>query len=96
MNLTTSNEIQRPYTADIGMMPVWTHWRSLFVPPDHQVRWSHEDLKGAFYLFRLPSQWAKRFAFSWPRSGRSLGFNSDEVFYPASITLPMGWLNAMS
>ena len=57
--------------------------------------WSWEDLRGAFYLFRLPKEWAPLFAFDLAFPAWQLGFAGQHVPDLASVVIPVGWRNAM-
>ena len=65
------------------------------------VVWSSEDLKGCFYLLKLPRSWAPSFAFDQRFSLAELGLppssdpGDDGERWLGAVTLPMGWLNAM-
>jgi hypothetical protein len=89
------NAAQLCFDGDISMLLVWSHWRGLYLDRTTSVVWSHEDLRGAFYLFALPPAWAPLFAFNWPTRGERIGLDPGRVYYPAAVTLPMGWLSAM-
>eukprot|EP00959_Pyramimonas_sp_CCMP1952_P417163 8740225-Pyramimonas_sp.AAC.1 len=54
-------------------------------------------MKGAFYLFSLPPQWAALFCFDVAFDPLELGIRDwgDEPIWLGATTVPMGWCNAM-
>ena len=75
LSLTTSNAIFIPFDGDIAGLPSTGQWRQLVLEADEILRWSYEDLRGCFYLFRFPLGWSRLFALNlkfsrqelWPR-----------------------------
>ena len=63
MNLTAANELLRCMKGDIALLPHFGMRKSLVLVGRETLVWTWEDLKGCFYLFRLPIRWAKVFAF---------------------------------
>jgi hypothetical protein len=78
MNLTLSNALQRDFPADIQGLPFFSQWRARFLGPDEVLRWSFEDMKGAFYLFALPEAWWPLFAFAYEYDPGQLGLPAGE------------------
>eukprot|EP00974_Lingulodinium_polyedra_P063771 6156870-Lingulodinium_polyedra.AAC.1 len=61
MNLTASNAVSRPWAGDIPKLPYYAQWRAIQLGRNEALEWSFDDLKGCFYIFRLPEQWAPLF-----------------------------------
>ena len=98
MNLTATNSVSIDHGCDIGALPYYAQWRSIIVGPNEELVWSYDDLKGAFYLFKLPSSWAPLFAFDAAFSARDLQLGEEwgpGPIYLGAITMPMGYKNAM-
>ena len=99
MNLTATNDVSLPFEGDIGALPYFSQWRSLILGPDEELLWSYDDMKGAFYLFKLPDSWAPLFAFNVCFRAKELGLEEDKYkeggVYLGAVTMPMGYLNAM-
>ena len=99
MYLTATNCVTWPLEGIIGAMPYPFQWRSLILGPDEELLWSYDDMKGAFYLFKLPDSWAPLFAFNVCFSAEELGLEEDKYkeggVYLGAVTMPMGYLNAM-
>ena len=53
--------------------------------------WSYEDLKGAFYLFKLRPEWAKVFCFDMVFDATELGVPGSGPRWIRAVTLPMCW-----
>ena len=99
MNLTASNAVMWPLKGDIGALPHVGQWRSIVLEGEMVLVWSWKDMKGCFYLFRLPSAWAPLFAFDEEYTAEELGVNdlpAATKLWLGSVTVPMGFLNAMS
>ena len=95
MNLTATNEVQTLFDGDIATLPYIGQWRAITLREEEVLMWSAEDLKGCFYIFRLPDAWAPWFAFDVSFSGAELGLADKERYWLGAIVLPMGWKSAM-
>ena len=73
MNLTATNSVQHDYAGDIGAQPSPMQWRAFHLHEHEQLVWSWEDLRGCFYIFRLPRVWAPHFAFDYQYDSAELG-----------------------
>ena len=97
MNLTASNSFQETFAGDIDGLPYIGQWRCIFLEDDNYLSWNAEDLKGCFYIFRLPRGWARNFAFDevFTRGELELTGPPDEKVWLGAVVIPMGWLSAM-
>jgi len=96
MNLTATNSVQEILEGDVHALPYIGQWRAICLRDGEVLLWNAEDLKGCFYIFRLPDEWAPWFAFDMVFTGAQLGISpSDELFWLGAVTLPMGWKSAM-
>ncbi len=50
-------------------------WQAVYLPDDWVTVWSAEDLKGCFYVFKIPRPWASVFAFDLGLVGTDLGYS---------------------
>jgi hypothetical protein len=66
-------------------------WRTILLGEEEELRWSYDDVKGTFYMFRLPSPWAPLFAIAHRYMGADLSLKEPEVYLAS-----MGWKNAMA
>ena len=62
-----------PLKGDIGALPHVGQWRSKVLEGEVVLVWRWKDMKGCFYLFRLPSAWAPLFAFAEEYTAHELG-----------------------
>ena len=76
-------------------MPCPFQWRSLILGPDGEQPWSYNDVKGAFYLFKL----GPAFRFQRVLQCGELGLEAHKYMvggaYLGAVTMPMGYLNVM-
>eukprot|EP00971_Amphidinium_carterae_P346582 6488142-Amphidinium_carterae.1 len=57
---------------------------------------SWDDLKAAFYVFRLPSQWKRLFTFAAEFSSSDFGLDGPvRPVWLGAVAIPMGWRNAV-
>lgn len=95
-DLRASNTILEQLEGDVRTLTGAASFQKLMLGPEDQLLVSGDDLTAAFYLFRLPPEWAKylvlrkpvrRSLFEPGRSGETLvGIN----------VLPMGWSSAVA
>ena len=98
MNLVPGNAYQKLLIDSLGTLNSAATWTSIHVPEGHVLLWSSDDIKGAFYIFRLPPAWRPFMAFEKRVPGSILGprFAHLEMAYVCSAVIPMGWINAVS
>ena len=98
MNLVPGNSYQRLLTDSLGTLSPAASWTSIHVPESYVLLWSSDDIKGAFYIFRLPRAWRPFMAFEKQVPGHILGpqHAHSEMVYICSAVIPMGWINAVS
>ena len=97
MNLVPGNAYQKLLTESLGTLHSAASWTNISIPSGHVLLWSSDDIKGAFYIFRLPKAWRPFMAFEKPIPGAELGpgWESVESVYLCSAVIPMGWINAV-
>jgi hypothetical protein len=95
MNLTAANSRQVAFAGDMGMLPNFCSWRSLYLLEGVGLSWSAEDMQSAFYLFSMPVQWRKYLAFDLSRHNPA-GQSRPGLYYAVPTVLPMGWASAMA
>lgn len=64
MNLVPSNSVMRNFQGAVGQLPHITSWMSTVILEGQEVRFWQSDMCNAFYLFKLPSQWAPLLCFN--------------------------------
>ena len=84
MNLKPINRALKIIKGDIGELPPATSWtqlpkQSMFLRPT------------AFFLLRLPEAWRPFLCFNSRLDGSEIGRETDAVFVPTCIVMPMGW-----
>jgi hypothetical protein len=57
--------------------------------------WSSSDQKGAFNVWQTEEAWYKYMVFGRAVRGTVLGYDTDEMVYPALRVIPMGWVLAV-
>ena len=93
LSLTTTNAIFIPFVGDIAGLPSTGQWRQLVLEADEILRWSYEDLRGCFYLFRFPVGWSRLFALNLKFSRQELGLSGKGYVYLDCTVCPMGFRN---
>ena len=76
MNLTASNSIQEEFSGDTGLLPFSGQWPSFSSEADETLEWSYQDLKRAFYIFKLPAVWRPLFVFDRVYKSKELGLGT--------------------
>ena len=73
-------------------------WQAICLDPGETLVTSGDDLVSCFYLFSIPYEWTKYFAFRKTIKRRVLGGpgNPDDDLYLASRVIPMGWSAAVT
>lgn len=73
-------------------------WQAICLEPGETLFTSGDDLVSCFYLFSIPYEWSKYFAFRKTVKRRVLGGPGDpeEELYLASRVIPMGWSAAVT
>ena len=94
INLTPSNQLQRPITGDVKSLPCPAQWCMLELDGTEHLVWSSEDMRCCFYIFNLPPRWLPYFILEKQIEGSGLG-RPGEMLRLAVNVLPMGWLSAV-
>lgn len=109
-NLETTNAYFRVLQGDVEHLPCTLQWSAIVLLDEEFLLVSQEDMSCAFYLFRLPTCWAKYFAVGFPvrldelhgnpkamGTSRKLsrGHDTQGEGYMCLQVLPMGWASAM-
>ena len=98
MNLIPSNALLRPLEGHIHHLPHISQWLNVCLGTDEQLRLYQSDMVSAFYLFRLPEQWARLLCFNLSFFNHDLGLELDKPrvkLYLSCRVLPMGWSSAV-
>ena len=97
VKLVASNSLQEKRDGDIQMLPYPGQWRSILLNDEGVLLWSNDDMKGCFFLFRLPPAWHKWFALNLVYFRGELGLDGDPFapVYLACTVIPVGTLSAM-
>eukprot|EP00971_Amphidinium_carterae_P351556 6492164-Amphidinium_carterae.1 len=91
MNLTASNECMHDFQADVHKLPSMHTWRAIALSPGEKLTLNWDDLKAAFYVFRLPSGWRRCFAFDAKFTSTSLSLpGPHRSIYLGAVVVPMG------
>ena len=64
VNMPALNAIMDVIEGDMASLPMVSTWHALLLEQDEVVLLSSDDLKCAFYIFRLPLSWAPYLCFS--------------------------------
>jgi hypothetical protein len=95
INMVASNELQRVLAGDIRTMPFFGQWLGFEVWGDEVLAWCSEDMKCAFYVFRVPRCWWPYFAIKGKAPAEWFGGPPGEFRYLCAAVVPMGWLSAV-
>ena len=68
VNIPFLNAILKRVEGDMSFLPLTNSWHVLILEHGQLVLLSSEDMKCAFYLFRLPDSWLPWLCFSMPVS----------------------------
>lgn len=73
-------------------------WQAIILGDKQTLLTSGDDLVSCFYLFKVPRQWSRYFAFRKQVSRAALGLEGPpgSMAYVASAVLPMGWAAAVT
>ena len=96
--LVASNSLQSPLQGDIDKLPYPGQWRGIIAPREdvHALQWFAADMKGCFYLFKLPRAWRPYFVINSQFTSADLDLpGPSRPIYFSSAVIPMGWRNAM-
>ncbi len=63
MGLTASNEVQDDWAGSIPKLLHFGQRRTIMLGDEVELMRSYDDMKGAFYMFRLASIWTPLFSF---------------------------------
>ena len=98
VNMPALNAITEVIEGDMASLPMCNTWHALFLDDNEVVLISSDDLKCAFYIFRLPLSWAPYLCFSEEMTRAELygaGCERPDVLVcVALIVVPMGWNSA--
>ncbi len=101
INMTPSNELQTIISGDIGTLPAFTMWSGIELLSSEVVLFTSEDMRCAFYLFRLPRCWKRWLVVGPGISATALGAPASDskaasrLLWPAMVVVPMGWISAV-
>ena len=96
MNLVPCNSILHTIQGRIKGLPSITSWLSLTTEGSEEVAFWQSDMCSAFYLFLLPSKWAKYLSFNVRVRGDSIGKDPLCYYALSCQVLPMGWSSSVS
>ena len=90
------NAVLKRIEGDMSLLPLTNSWHVLMLEHGQVVLLSSEDMKCAFYLFRLPDSWLPWLCFSLPATRGALGLDGDatELMDIALAVVPTGWDSA--
>ena len=81
-------------TGDTDRLPHIAQFCNVILHENEVGLWSKEDLKAAFYIFKLPEAWWKWFTFSKQVRGSVVG-RPEAFVYLCCRVIPMGWVSAV-
>ena len=90
MNMIPSNGLFIVFEGDMPKLPQATQWFLCFVLDGEELRWSSDDLRCCFYVYRVDPAWHKYLAFSRPVPGHLVGRPDLREAYLAANVVPMG------
>ena len=92
INMPFTNKLLRDLDGDMAQLPQTNTWQIIMLDSTEVLLVSSEDLKCAFYLFRLPETWMPFLCFSPVVKRGDLGIPGDctEVGHVALKVVPMG------
>jgi hypothetical protein len=76
-------------------MPFFGQWLGFEVWGDEILAWCSEEMKCAFYVFRVPRCWWPYFAIKGKVPAEWFGGVRGEFRYMCAVVVPMGWLSAV-
>ena len=95
MDLRSTNWCMHQLQGDVATLTGAASFQRIMIQEDEELLISGEDLTSAFYLFRLPPEWANYMVMEREVCLRDLGEDSDEMRYVGISVLPMGWASAV-
>ena len=95
INLVPSNLLQEVIPGDVATLPHFAQWRGLELFEGEELFWTAEDIKCAFYIFKLPAEWLRWFVLNMPLYGEQIGRKPGVRYWFALGVIPMGWVSAV-
>ena len=98
MDFRAANALHRSLPGSVESLVGPSKWQAICLEPNEVLVASGDDLVSCFYLFAIPYEWSKYFAFRKTVKRKVLGGPGDpedDVFI-ASRVIPMGWSAAVS
>eukprot|EP00438_Fugacium_kawagutii_P032354 Skav234857 [mRNA] locus=scaffold840:94910:97994:- [translate_table: standard] len=96
MNLVGTNSCMQQMEGGTTSLPGITHWMSIVLDGDQQIRIHQSDMCSVFYLFRLPPVWKRYLSFNLTIDGERINRTKGCTYCLACCVIPMGWLNSVS
>ena len=91
MNLKPSNSVLKQIHGATDDLPSVCQYLSVVLKKSEQLELFQSDMSSAFYLFRLPSSWARFLSFNIGFRGDEIGLASGQQFQLGCQVIPMGW-----
>ena len=96
MNLKPSNSVLKQIHGATDDLPSVCQYLSVVLQKSEQLELFQSDMSSAFYLFRLPSSWARFLSFNIGFRGDEIGLASGQQFQLGCQAIPMGWGSAVA
>ena len=98
MDFRAANALHRELPGAVASLVGPAKWQGFVLEKGEVLLTSGDDLVSSFYLFKIPYEWSRYFAFRKNVSRRALNVPGDpsEEVYIASCVLPMGWTAAVT
>ena len=98
MDFRAANALHRSLPGSVESLVGPSKWQAICLEPEEVLLASGDDLVSCFYLFAIPYEWSKYFAFRKTVKRKVLGGpgNPEDDVYIASRVIPMGWSAAVS
>ncbi len=98
MDFRAANALHRSLPGAVESLVGPAKWQAICLDPGEVMVASGDDLVSCFYLFSIPYEWSKYFAFRKTVKRKVLGGpgNPEDEIYIASRVIPMGWSAAVS
>lgn len=96
MNLVPGNSITKQIRGAVRNLPHITAWLSTFIEDGERIQLWQSDMSNAFYLFKIPLEWAPYLSFNVRRwISKKDGSGDEEEMVLACRVLPMGWSSSV-
>ncbi len=98
MDFRAANMVHRELPGGVHTLVGPSKWQGFVLEKGEVLVSSGDDLVSSFYLFRIPYEWSKYFAFRKmvQRGVLQVPGDPNEWVYVASCVLPMGWTAAVT